>query len=152
MSCQQYVNYRMSRVDVKLLHLNLPLNVPDTLLSEDLDPLQDNLEDPVLENVDPCFRGWHWYNIRMSMRQVWYIFKPKIPILVNFGWYLLQWNMSVNSMFIWEIDFFTHIWRCLPAIGRNLFNLFGTAIQGRSGSGSGPSPNGGLVFGLGPLA
>jgi hypothetical protein len=40
--------HRMSRVDVKLLHLNLPLNVTDTVLTEELNPLQDNLQDPVL--------------------------------------------------------------------------------------------------------
>jgi hypothetical protein len=67
----------------------------------------------------------------------WFVFKPKIPIWVNFGGAYVDWKMLIYFMTIWNIlrvfgiiysplAWFVVIW--------NIFSVFGIMYQEKSGN------------------
>jgi hypothetical protein len=79
-------------------------------------------------NIVPCVLVW----ARVAR---WFLFKPKIPILVHFGrpleWKLLvyfmpNWNITAIWYILWSFGDFVGIW--------NIFPRFGTLWQEKSGN------------------
>jgi hypothetical protein len=73
----------------------------------------------------------------MPMVARWFIFKPKIPIWVNFGGPYIDWKMLIYFMAIWNIlrtfgIFYDHLVHFVFVW--YIFSCFGTMYQEKSGN------------------